>query len=146
MFENIQKIARRVSKNIDKVSEKAIKESTIDMADMNVNQMMNGLNADGDQIGEYRSVNYAAFKQRLNPAPPPMTPDLRLTGSFHSGLFAKYTGNDIIFGSTDRKSNDLATKYGANIFGLTESNQEEIKEGYIFPIITTWLSKELQKI
>jgi hypothetical protein len=146
MFENIQKTAKRISKGLNKVADDAIKYSTIDMADLNVEQMLYGLNADGEQIGEYRSTRYGAMKQRMNSLPPPMWVDLHKDGGFHDALSADYRGSDLLFDSTDSKTSDLTTKYGNNIFGLTQENQTAIQNDVIFPIITEWIGKQLQSI
>jgi len=146
MFENIRKIAKEVIRGANKTGREAIKYATVDMADMNVDQMLQGVDADGNQIGEYRSISYATMKQNMNPRPPAMWVDLHLTGSFHEKTFAKYSGNNLNFGSTDSKTNDLTEKYGENIFGLTENNQEAIKNDVIFPIIADWLNTKLKRI
>lgn len=146
MFENIRKIAKEVVRGANKTGREAIQYATVDMADMNVDQMLQGIDADGTQIGEYRSISYAAMKQRMNPRPPAMWVDLHLTGDFHDGLFAKYSGNNLKFGSTDSKTNDLTRKYGENIFGLTKNNQDAIKNDVIFPIIADWLNTKLKRL
>jgi hypothetical protein len=146
MFEKIHRTARNVHRGIVKVKEEAIKYSTTDMEDMNIEQMLFGKNADGEEIGEYRSESYAAMKQSMNSRPPAMVPDLRLTGAFHSGMKVDYTGSDLTFTSTDSKTSKLTAKYGDNIFGLTTANQENIQNDVIFPIITDWIGQQMKSL
>jgi len=146
MFEKIHKTARNIHRGIDRVKEDAIEYSTTDMEDLNIEQMLFGNNADGEDIGEYRSESYAAMKQSMNSRPPAMVPDLRLTGAFHSGMKVDYTGNDLTFTSTDSKTSELTAKYGQNIFGLTPRNQQNIQNDVIFPIITDWIGKQMKAL
>lgn len=147
MFENIAKISNTISGNLKQVADDAISYATADMADMNVEQMLSGIAANGRPITpEYRSDAYAQFKRATGGKAPFGTPDLHLTGDFHEGLFARYDGNSIVFGSTDSKAGDLADKYGNDIFGLTDENKEDIKDGVIFPEVLKWISEQLNML
>lgn len=145
MFKSIKIAVDTIVDELAQVADNAIDYALPTMVDLNVDQMMQGLNAEGQEIGEYRSPSYAEFKQYMNSRPAPFVPDLRLTGSFHSRMFAKRSGDEITFSSTDWKTDALVDKYGA-IFGLTEENREGVTNNYIFPIITDWLSQQIRQI
>ena len=147
MFDNIHKIVKEVAYQASAKADEAIRYSLPDMEDFNAEQMLSGIDADGNEIRpEYRSDDYAQFKQSINRRPAFGTPDLRLTGSFQSGLFAKYDGNNVVFGSTDSKASGLEAKYGSSIFGLTDENKEDVKNGIIFPRFLQWLSGLINKL
>lgn len=152
MFKSLSGTVNQIVRNLDKVANKAIDENLSVMADMNVEQMMDGKNIEGDDIGRYGgSGKYAAMKQDMNPRPSAWVPDLRLEGNFHDGIFAKRNKNIIVFGSSDPdrdKVETLIAKYGAHqpFLGLTEENRAEVTNDYIFPIITDWLYQQLKQI
>ena len=60
-------------------------------------------------------------------------------------MFAKRSGDEITFSSTDWKTDALVDKYGP-IFGLTEESREDVINNYIFPIITDWLDQQIRQI
>jgi hypothetical protein len=45
--------------------------------------------------------------------------------------------------ATDYKTQDLIDKYGAEIFGLTEENKQELTTRYVFPIVVEEVKKEI---
>jgi hypothetical protein len=145
MFKGLKMVIDTIVNDLEKVGMNAIDENLSVMADLNTEQMTRGLNIEGETIGEYRSPKYAAMKQSMNSRPPAFVPDLKLTGDFHSGVFAKRNGNDLVFGGTDGKTNDLVRKYGP-ILGLTEESQTDVTDNYVFPVITSWLKTQLQRI
>lgn len=89
------------------------------IANLNVEQMHKGLNANGEPIGAYRNEVYAEIKHRLNPLPGFGVPDLKLTGAFYQATSASISGDRIITDSGDSKSAKLQAKYGKQIFGLS---------------------------
>lgn len=79
-----------------------------------------------DVIGEYKSVAYAMFKQRMNPLAGGSV-DLFLTGDLQRFLtIEKRSKNIFKIYSKDDKYKTLADKYGKEQFGLTEDQNTEL--------------------
>lgn len=104
---------------------KVVEESKNQAIDLNTKQLFEGRDAQGQSLGGYRSQAYADFKRTLNPRG---VVDLKLTGSFYNGFFAKADRFPVMFSSTDEKTGELKEKYGDEIFGLDQSNLEEFRQ------------------
>lgn len=79
-----------------------------------------------DVIGEYKSVAYMMFKQRMNPLAGGSV-DLFLTGDLQRFLtIEKRSKNIFKIYSKDSKYKMLADKYGKEQFGLTEEQNTEL--------------------
>jgi len=108
---------------------------TDELADLNVTNMEQGLMSNGKNISpEYQSSEYAEYKSSIGSISSP-TPDLKLTGDFHEGVFAKISGENIEFGSTDEKESDLQRQYTDDIFGVQEDQLEEVIDETLVGII-----------
>jgi len=145
LFARIKKASDNIVKNLSKEADKAVNNNLSTMRDLNVEQMEQGINSDGKEIGQYRSEPYAKLKKAIGSRAPFGTPDLKLTGAFHSGTFTKKTGKNLIFGSTDKKSSDLSGKYGSEIFGLTKSNQTDVTDQIIAETFD-YVTKQIQTL
>jgi hypothetical protein len=146
MFQNISKIVNTIVKDAKKEMYKAIDDSLIDMEDMNREQLLDGKNADNEDIGEYRSPRYAEFKRAKNSRPRAGVPDLNLEGDHHKSIYAKRKGDVIDFDATDWKRDKLVGKYGKNIYGLTDKNKELQTYSYILPKWLKWLNSQIKQI
>lgn len=94
--------------------------------DMVRKRMKDGEGVDGGVIGYYRSKWYRKFKEVLNPLARG-TVDLFLTGALQRELAIQHVHKGYYYIlSTDSKYRDLASKYGAEQFGLTEEQKEQI--------------------
>jgi hypothetical protein len=98
-------------------------ETENDYINLNLRQMLHGLNSEGDKIGEYASDVYASAKARFNPLPGYGVVDLRLHGAFYNGAQARLNGNTIEILSVDSKDPKLEAKYGKVIWGLTSDSR-----------------------
>lgn len=85
----------------------------------------------GNNLGGYYFEWYEDLKKGLNPGLGGLV-DLYLTGNFYSGFFVRVEGGEIIIGSTDSKSDDLETKYGKAIFGLSDMSKAQYSLGVFF--------------
>lgn len=95
-----------------------------------------------DVIGEYKSVAYAMFKQRMNPLAGGSV-DLFLTGYLQRFLtIEKRSKNIFKIYSKDDKYKMLADKYGKEQFGLTEEQNTEL----MINIHTYLIEKIFEKI
>ena len=118
-FFTLQRNVERVVDNFTElVLDSAMAHSDV-IADLNVQQLEEGKRIDGNSIiPEYQSDVYAKAKKSIGAKPPIGTPDLKLTGSFHSGIYADKRGSYIYTYSSDEKADRLNAKY-RKIFGLT---------------------------
>ena len=118
-FSTLQRNVERVVDNFTNlVLESAMAHSEA-IADLNVKQLEEGKRIDGGSIiPEYQSDVYAKAKKAIGAKPPLYTPDLKLTGAFHSGIYADRKQNYIYTWSTDGKTDKLNRDY-KKIFGLT---------------------------
>ena len=95
-----------------------------------------------DVIGEYKSVAYRMFKQRMNPLAGGSV-DLFLTGDLQRFLtIEKRSKNIFKIYSKDGKYKMLADKYGKEQFGLTEEQNTEL----MINIHTYLIEKIFEKI
>jgi hypothetical protein len=91
--------------------QKRLKEQKID-------ELEQGLIIDGVEKREYRSAEYAIFKDNINPRADGYV-DLLLTRRFSNGLFvAPFYSRAFIFDSTDSKRDLLVSKYSLDIMGI----------------------------
>lgn len=144
----VRTIARRVFEKNSKA-----------MVLMNMGQLFIGKNSKGENLRPYApwkmedGTEYADFKEELNPRPGWGNPDLKLTGSFYKGMFAKLEGDNIIQDSTDKKSEWLKKHYDgddselpldgeSNIFGLTDENHVHFVQEVYYPDF----KKEIQAV
>lgn len=88
-----------------------------ELADINVSQLDQGLLSTGKSITPKYSPNYAIAKGFE-------TPNLKLTGDFHSGVFVERKGSRLLFDSSDDKTPDLEKKYTPDIFGIAPQNEQ----------------------
>jgi hypothetical protein len=93
---------------------------------LNVSQMREGKNTEGQVLGVYASKSYAAFKKQIGGRAPFRVVDLRLTGAFQQGMILLVEDKEYHLESTDDKAPELAGKY-EKIFGLTKESQEMAK-------------------
>ena len=107
-----------------------------------INEFQRGITPNGGKIGEYRNVDYAVFKQQLNPLAGGMV-DLILTGSFSSALFVDYLGDSKYkFDSLDRKSDALFDKYGQNLRGINQQTFNDLQKKDYAPKLIRFIKRK----
>lgn len=113
---NIKKLALQVAKaNAGLILERQIEQLSV------------GENSDGGNIGTYKSAKYASLKRRMGTQAPFMIPDLKFSGELYKNVKVKFTDTNVLINSTVSYSKYNVQRYGANIYGLQESNQEDVK-------------------
>ena len=108
-----------------------------ELADLNVSQMDKGIGGDGKKITPNYSPNYAAFKGFK-------TPDLKVTGDYHSSINVTNKNDKLLFYSEDSgsdKVNFLESHYDNNQYGIAPQNEQEAVD-YIEPD----LFKDIEKL
>lgn len=132
-FSTLQKNLEQVIETIDIIVLESAMDNQTTIADIQADQMSVGLLSDGEPIRpELRSDEYANLKIAEGGRAPLYTPDLHNEGSFYRGIYAKIVDKAIETNSTDGKTDDLISKYGPLIFGLTEAFSGKLAE-FILP-------------
>lgn len=141
----LQQNVERVIENLNKLVLDSAMELKETIADLNVKQLEQGKRSDGEDIEpEYASLEYAKGKKAIGAIPPQGTPDLKVTGEFHSGFYAAKKSDEYIYTwSTDSKANKLNAKY-AKIYGLTIDSIGILKPDLQHVIVKN-LKDELQR-
>jgi len=117
--------------NVHREAKSAIGRTSDVIAELNVEQLEAGFTSEGKRLRKYRNRNYAMFKNAINPLPGFGNPDLILTGSFTKSFQIDVGSDDIEVVSDD--IHNLAERYGEDIFGLSDDNQEFYNEEIFFP-------------
>jgi hypothetical protein len=105
--------------------EEALVDTQSNYVELQKEQMLHGLNAEGASIGTYVNAQYASMKNSLNPIPGFGKVDLKLTGQFYQDIYADARSEGIIVDSADQKSESLQQRYGQIIFGLADDRKQE---------------------
>jgi hypothetical protein len=94
---------------------------------LNRNQLSKGERADESVMPDYRSMEYADFKDQYIPTynifP---TTDLRYTGDFYNALKVGFSTYGLSFESLDDKADQLERKYGSAIYGLNQASKVKL--------------------
>ena len=96
--------------------------------DLNTDQLMHGYDSEGQPLEPYKSAMYAEFKLTLNPRG---VVDLKLTGDFHNSFYISSKEFPLTIDAKDSKRNKLVTRYGIQIFNLTEESKKILFAGYV---------------
>jgi len=81
------------------------------------------IDSNGLRLALYSSPIYALQKEKQNPLPGFLHPDLKLTGSLYGAMYVEVTPNAFTVGSKDFKEPEIEAKYGKYIWGLTKENK-----------------------
>ena len=147
LFDTTYKAVTTIVNNIEKYKSNSIDDALPYLADLNIEQRAKGLNSDGQLITPgLRNEAYANAKKSRGGRAPFGTPDLKDTGDFNSGQYAKKAGKMINFGSTDEKNSDLVAKYGEKIHGLTEESREEALADQLIPFVIYEIDQQIKTI
>jgi hypothetical protein len=90
---------------------------------LNQQQMLQGLDANGNTLGQYKNPAYARMKNKMNPLPGYGIKDFRLTGAYYRGFFLFVDDGKIRMGSMDPKAVFLMNKGKDYRFGLMPENK-----------------------
>lgn len=93
------------------------------LIDLNQQQLYSGRNSRGEVLGEYRSRDYAIFKNRLNPLPGLGVWDLRLSGNLYDGMFVEADSFPVTIDSSDSKAGKFRD---LSPFGFDGKSKDEI--------------------
>ena len=119
-------------------------ELTGELVEIGKEMAIECVNVELSEVGKNQII-YSTKKSRGGRAPFG-TPDLKDTGDFNSGQYAKKSGKMINFSSTDDKNSDLVAKYGEKIHGLTEESREEALADQLIPFVIYEIDQQIKTI
>lgn len=124
------------------IAKSAIDNSKDVAIDLNVHeQLEEGFNSKGERLKKYKKWKYRGieyydeFKNKLNPKPGIGNPDLILTGDFTKSFTLDISGDSFKMWSDDEKTQKLVTKYGDDIFGLSEKSIDFYAQEVVLPLM-----------
>lgn len=96
-------------------------------------QLIAGTDGNGKKLKKYKSAAYARKKHRMNSKPGLGTPDAKLSGETHAGVFNVAEGSDVMNGSITPHAQYLYALYGGDLFGVNEDNKAKYRREVIAP-------------
>ena len=120
---NLKKVNQKLVENL---FAKEIQNKSSEITSLVRNRWKSGKRPNGSIIGSYKSFSYKEYKIGKNPSASGNV-DLIDTGSLNTGLVVNTLvgGNFTIF-STDEKAIMIASKYGLDVYGLTDSESVKV--------------------
>jgi hypothetical protein len=106
--------------NTSEVITQTLEENSQKLVQANQHQLLSSLTAKGNAITPEYSLTNQKKKGFKNP-------NLLDTGKFQREITATVKGKEVEFTSTDYKTEKLTTKYGEDIFGLTDESKTSLK-------------------
>lgn len=126
-----------VSKNLDNSVANAAVKNSKELADINRDQLSEGLLSSGDSTDDYASISYANFKSSIGSKSVPKM-DFKLRGAYHKSINVKKTG----FTSTD--PNNLEQRFGDDLLGIAPKNEQKAADE-IEPELFADIENQLEK-
>lgn len=103
------------------------KEWRNDVLDMERERVFSGMRADGTTITPmYKPVTVFIKQMKGQPTDRVTLFD---TGAFHKAFTMERNGENVLFSSSDSKTDKLVDKYGEGIFGMNEEEKSASKAG-----------------
>lgn len=124
---------------IDDSVESKVLEHESEIREMIKRRWKLGKRPNGDLIGYYRDIDYAIFKQTINPSAGGDV-DLILTGSLSNKIKLVLSGKGIEVISTDDKFDAISDKYGLDNFNVTEDEEKQILDEVMSEVLTEFFN------
>lgn len=131
--------------NFNEVIEQAVEITAKDLSRKQQDQMLHGLNAEGDKIGKYKNPRYAEKKYAMNPLAGKGNVDLKLTGAFQKDIVVDAREISVVIDSADVKSAMLQKKYG-KVFGLNKEYAGSYASQQMGPAATKIIISQIHKV
>lgn len=135
-----------IEKGLEQEAYKILAEVQDQITALNTGQLLKGLTPQGQRLTpKYSRVRYARAKNQANPLPGLGTPDLKLTGKFHSEFYLTAKNKEFSLYSSDFKEEFLVKRYGKeNIFGLTVENNKIVNYEILLPKLLEWVLSKIK--
>ncbi|MGF7219088.1 hypothetical protein GGR92_005268 [Spirosoma lacussanchae] len=118
---------------LERVLDSTIERNETVITDLNRDQLDKGLDSNGKSLGQYSSVKY---KGRLRPV------DLLDTGAFRGSIYTDPFGSGFSISATDEKTEKLTNRYGPDILGISEADQQRVA-GFLADALINHLRQSL---
>jgi hypothetical protein len=130
--------------NLKEVVLEAIEDHKEDYVKLNLAQLYEGLNPEGEKITpEYVQGPYRRKKARMNSAPGEGTPDFKLSGDLYDETAAQVDEEEIAIGSDVEYAQYVEQRWGnAEIWGLDSGSHDEFVNEILQPLIIEKVSEE----
>lgn len=99
-----------------------------ELEDLNIANLMEGLDSRDNAIEPPYSDRYARFKQSIGYSPNKV--NLRVTGDFHKSIQARADNTGIEYTASDYKADDLLWKYGEQVLGVSQARFVEFIDNH----------------
>lgn len=139
----VQDVLDRVTAfDLEFETEEAMNDTAAEFVKKQREQLFSGINEKGEKIQPAYSPKTVAIKKKKGQPFDRVT--TRDTGEFHRDIFLDVRDNEFIVDSADSKSEALQKKYGGELMGLSEDNQEVYVEENLDPVFMDRVSKSLE--
>lgn len=125
MLKELAEKAKRI--DVDKLALSVAQANAGLILERQKQQLTVGENSNGNDVGKYKSNRYARFKSSIGSQAPFGIVDLKVSGQLYDKLETKITEKDYSIDSKVSYSKYQIDRYGANIYGLQEENQQDVQ-------------------
>ena len=134
LSQNLQKL------NLQKIEKKILKNNEEEIIDLNISQLSDGEDAEGNKFPKYANDDYFKFKKSQGLIEKSGKHyNFLLTGDFREGFYTQFKDYNMTIDSKDEKRNRLVSLVsGQPIFGLQKKSLENLEKEFI-----TELQKEI---
>lgn len=136
--------AKRLSQNARGVVVGIIEDHEEFITGYNKEQLISGFDRNGERFKPYGGLLYALEKNKQNPKAGYGNPDLNLTGAFYRGFFISVTGTTFEISSNDSKNDELLSKYGSSVFGLSNASLASYSKNEFFDEFKKFIENTLK--
>ena len=120
-----------------------LNENSDELEQAQRDQMAEGKNANGNNIGRLKDRAYALRKKATGGKARLGIADLRNKGNFYKGITAKANKSVLTITSTDEKTDLLINKYTEQIFGYNNQTFGIVRDTIIIPGLIKEFKKQL---
>lgn len=144
---NLEYRLRAFRDDLPRVLEDAVraKEEAIVSAIADDQLYRRGIEGRGIKIMSYAPYTKATIRNKNEKRQPTTRVTLRDTGAFHKSMFLVFDSEGFYVTSSDKKTQELVSKYGETIFRLTNSNFNRILRVHVRREIVKRLKKAIKK-
>lgn len=113
----------------------ALEEDKEIILDMNseIQLFENGVDRYGVKISSFAPYSEATVFIKKQKGQPTDRVTLRDEGDFHFSFFIEFSDDGFQIKAADWKANDLVSRYGESILGLTDENFKDLAVNYVAP-------------
>lgn len=102
-----------------------------------------GETSEGIKISSYAPYTRLTIVNKQIKKQPVDRVTLKDTSAFYTGFYIIYEDDQFTIWSNDKKTTDLVTKYGIEIFGLSNDNIAKFSHSYVYEKLKQDLATEL---